>query len=329
MKNQFFISYSRKDTKFVDNLENSLREAGILTWVDRGRLSAGEAWTESIAQALEQSLAVIFVISPDSIRSTWVKKETVLACNKNKRLIPIIYRRTEIPPGWEFLVGDSQHLDFTDKSYEAGIRDLVNAIHQHDASASTIDEKASTEIRTVNFCVEDIVEFLSNVPRLMLWRILLLNGHSLWNRVFRIFTLKPPGLLASWAITFALLALLFLLLFTVTSIDFHILRGLFFICAALTLPFQLICYVAGQRWFKRAQFEMVAKIWQELPFRSDHKSPNKLLDRWHSSIKHILWKLLVDKSSGPTSEDISKRCPDPDLAAHVNTIYYILTVLCL
>jgi len=326
MKNQFFISYSSQDTKFVENLETSLREAGIPTWVDRGRLSAGETWTESIPLALEKSLAVILVISPDAIGSKWVRKETLLACRNNKRIIPIIYRSTKIPPAFEFLVGEYQHLDFTDKSYEDGIRDLVDAIRQHDASASTIDEKASTEFSTFTYYVEDVVELLSHVPRLMLWRILSLNDLPLLERVYRIYLIRPPGLLADWALTFAFSVLFSLLLFAVTSTEL-IIWTLFIFMAAFSAASILIIGVPLRRWLKRSLFKLVAGIWQELPYRPDQKSSNKLLDRWHNPIKRILWQLLNDKSGGPTLEDISKRCPDSDLAARVETILRILLSL--
>ena len=46
LQTHIFISYSREDTEFVVQLNDSLQKQGIRTWIDRSGISGGDDWTE-------------------------------------------------------------------------------------------------------------------------------------------------------------------------------------------------------------------------------------------------------------------------------------------
>jgi hypothetical protein len=48
-----FISYSRKDSAFVDRLEADLRALNFKTWVDRRKLEGGDEWMTELQNAVE------------------------------------------------------------------------------------------------------------------------------------------------------------------------------------------------------------------------------------------------------------------------------------
>ncbi len=62
-----FISYSRKDSAFVDRLEADLRAYGFDTWVDRQHLEGGADWARVIEQRILDHEAFIVALSPDAI----------------------------------------------------------------------------------------------------------------------------------------------------------------------------------------------------------------------------------------------------------------------
>src|SRR5262245_3431180 len=91
-KLKVFISYSRKDIVFANGLAASLNKAGFDPLVDRESIEPGEPWQQRLAHLLVQADAVVFIISPDSVRSPHCVWETDEAERLSKRLLPIAYR---------------------------------------------------------------------------------------------------------------------------------------------------------------------------------------------------------------------------------------------
>ncbi|RWO49212.1 toll/interleukin-1 receptor domain-containing protein, partial [Mesorhizobium sp.] len=87
-----FISYSRRDIGFVDQLQAALDDHGIDTLVDREDIEKGEAWWLRIEQLIAESDTVIFVLSRDSANSSICQQEVDFAETLNKRIVPIVAR---------------------------------------------------------------------------------------------------------------------------------------------------------------------------------------------------------------------------------------------
>lgn len=94
-KTQVFISYSRKNKSFVRKLNTAIDEAGIEAWVDWEGIPLSADWMATITSAIEASDALIFVISPDALRSKYCLKELELALESNKKIIPVVYSEPE------------------------------------------------------------------------------------------------------------------------------------------------------------------------------------------------------------------------------------------
>lgn len=84
-----FISYSRKDTPFVDQLENALHERGLVTWRDVHNIPGGARWFQRIKAGLESSFAMIYVDTPSAEASEWVEIEFLYAVELKLPIIPI------------------------------------------------------------------------------------------------------------------------------------------------------------------------------------------------------------------------------------------------
>ncbi len=70
-----FISYSRKDSAFVDTLAANLVRARHNVWMDRWELSIGDSITQKIEENLTESSAILVVVSSHSVESPWCKRE--------------------------------------------------------------------------------------------------------------------------------------------------------------------------------------------------------------------------------------------------------------
>jgi hypothetical protein len=80
-----FISHATKDDPFVKELRTALAGLGLSVWVDSRNLRGGAKLAPEIAQAIEQARQFIVVISPNTVNSTWVRKEIQLALRIEKR----------------------------------------------------------------------------------------------------------------------------------------------------------------------------------------------------------------------------------------------------
>jgi WD40 repeat protein len=90
-----FISYSRNDAAFADRLEVALKARGFEPLIDRRDIAKFENWWQRIEALIVQADTVVFVISPDAVKSTICQQEVAFAQSLNKRLAPIVWRQAD------------------------------------------------------------------------------------------------------------------------------------------------------------------------------------------------------------------------------------------
>jgi len=83
--NPLFISYSHKDSIFVDAMENHLNEKGIRFWRDIHNATAGRL-ERVVDRAMRQNPTVLLVLSENSVQSDWVEHEARSARELEKEL---------------------------------------------------------------------------------------------------------------------------------------------------------------------------------------------------------------------------------------------------
>jgi len=100
-KLKVFISYSRKDsTDFADELVAGLELAGFAPFLDRHDIAAGEDWETRLGGLISEADTVVYVISPEAVKSERCAWEVDKTLGLSKRLIPVTYKpvpETDIP----------------------------------------------------------------------------------------------------------------------------------------------------------------------------------------------------------------------------------------
>jgi formylglycine-generating enzyme required for sulfatase activity len=94
-KGRIFVSYSRKDVAFVDQLEAALKARGFETLIDRTEIYAFEDWWQRVEALISRADTVVFVLSPDAVASEVALKEVEHAGSLNKRFAPVVYRQVQ------------------------------------------------------------------------------------------------------------------------------------------------------------------------------------------------------------------------------------------
>lgn len=85
-----FISYSRSDFAYVQQLAAFLSGYGVRVWYDVESLSTGDRWENVIKEHVETCSSMVVVMSPDSGESSWVRNEVNLALSLRKPIFPLL-----------------------------------------------------------------------------------------------------------------------------------------------------------------------------------------------------------------------------------------------
>ena len=107
-----FISHSEKDLPIANEIIKGLEDSGYSTWYFERDIMPGTSYITQIAQAIEQSLAIILVISSKSLDSDQVSKEIVGAFERRKPFFPVLVDMTppqlkERQPEWRHALGST------------------------------------------------------------------------------------------------------------------------------------------------------------------------------------------------------------------------------
>jgi len=94
-KLRVFISYSRDDLDFADQLDDALNTCDFECLIDRHGISGGEDWKRRLGNLISEADTVVFVLSPSSARSEICAWEVEEAARLNKRILPVNCRPLE------------------------------------------------------------------------------------------------------------------------------------------------------------------------------------------------------------------------------------------
>jgi hypothetical protein len=87
---EVFISYSRADQAYVDDLVKYLEAAGCRPWIDRTGIEHGKRWSTVVRDAIDRCSALIAVMSEDADSSDWVERELQRAEDRGITIFPLL-----------------------------------------------------------------------------------------------------------------------------------------------------------------------------------------------------------------------------------------------
>jgi tetratricopeptide (TPR) repeat protein len=139
---QYFVSYSTRDaSRFVTRLRRAL-ETGptpVKVWRDKDRLRAGASWERGLNRAIDESDALLFVMTADSVREGCVcANELERARQYKKTIIPLRVEPID-PVDVPLLINTLQIVDFT-SGFEAGLADLRRELRRRESTDGRLDE---------------------------------------------------------------------------------------------------------------------------------------------------------------------------------------------
>ena len=124
-----FISYARDDgAEFAKRLQTDLAGSGVNVWVDTTQIAAGDRFAARLQDALRDARAVLIILTPGAIASSYVEGEWHDALNRYTPILPLFAHECEMPVGLRAF----EYLDFR-TDYAAPFKRLVERL-------STLDD---------------------------------------------------------------------------------------------------------------------------------------------------------------------------------------------
>lgn len=120
-----FMSYSRRELGFVDQLVGKLEEQGYGVWLDYRVLIPGFPWDAQIEKGIKESDTILLVVSRASLASEYVAMEWRHFLEMKKRFILLIFEAVDLPKELE----QFEWVDFRG-SYGKGLKELFSQLKQ-------------------------------------------------------------------------------------------------------------------------------------------------------------------------------------------------------
>lgn len=98
---QIYLSHAHEDREEAVRLAAELRDLGFRVWVASEEILPGDNWGRELGRALEESDAMVVLLSPWAAKSQWVEYEIQYALTNirfENRVIPVRMKRSAHVP---------------------------------------------------------------------------------------------------------------------------------------------------------------------------------------------------------------------------------------
>lgn len=107
-----FISYRSLERDFATRLAQDIRNAGFPVWMDRlSGIKPGDDWIQALQDALNNSIALIAIMSPEYVESDFCRKELKRAIDLKRPVFPVLLKEIT-PEEWPLEIQAGQYVDF-------------------------------------------------------------------------------------------------------------------------------------------------------------------------------------------------------------------------
>jgi len=112
MAREIFISYSRDDKDLVHPFVEQINQTlSIDCWIDLKGIEGGDEFEEVIMKAINECQIVLFMLSDNSLKSDWTKREVYYAEDEGKRIVPVLVNGGKLRGWFKFHFGNVDFID--------------------------------------------------------------------------------------------------------------------------------------------------------------------------------------------------------------------------
>jgi len=123
---EVFVSHASKDRSFVKRLLKVFKQNRIHYWFSETHIPGAMEWHDEIGRAMDHCNWFLLVLTPNAVKSMWVKRELLYALRQKRyrrRIIPAVFRDCK----YELLswtLADFEFIDFR-KDFDIACKRLL------------------------------------------------------------------------------------------------------------------------------------------------------------------------------------------------------------
>lgn len=131
---KLFLSHNTEDKPFVQELGRRLQDMGVGVWIDEAEIKVGDSLLKKISSGITDCSFLVAVLSPRSVRSSWVQFELETASTmeidgKTINVLPVVIEDCAVPT---FLLS-KKYADFREKDkFDHAFEELLRAVLPYD-----------------------------------------------------------------------------------------------------------------------------------------------------------------------------------------------------
>lgn len=122
---EVFVSHSSKNLVFTERLVGILNRYDVHHFYSKKNILGAQEWHDEIGAALARCDWFLLILSPESVKSEWVKRELLYALRSPRfkgRIVPLIHKVCD-QDRLSWTLAAFQHIDFT-RSFHDGCAKL-------------------------------------------------------------------------------------------------------------------------------------------------------------------------------------------------------------
>jgi hypothetical protein len=123
---EVFLSHSSRDRKFATQMAEEIRRHGIPVWYSKTNIVGAQEWHDEIGAALQRCNWFVVILSPNAVKSPWVKNELLFSLNHHryrKKIVPVLHKKCRFER-LSWTLSNFQVVDFTGSLVD-GYRELL------------------------------------------------------------------------------------------------------------------------------------------------------------------------------------------------------------
>ncbi len=123
-----FISYASQDAAVANSIVESLEQHGCTCWIAPRDVKAGTVYADAIVRAINDTKALVLILSTSAMASSHVGREVERAASKRKQIIAFRLDGAALSPELEYFLSNSQWIDLVALGMPAALRKLKEAV---------------------------------------------------------------------------------------------------------------------------------------------------------------------------------------------------------
>jgi hypothetical protein len=116
------------DRERASHLADLLEARGVSVWIDRKSIAGGSSWSAEIVDGIKGCAVPPVLVTPSAVQSRNVQQEVQLAWEHERKLLPVLLERSQLPSPVEYALVGRQWVEVLDHSEAIWLPQALRAL---------------------------------------------------------------------------------------------------------------------------------------------------------------------------------------------------------